>query len=91
MSGRLFSLIFVTVLFVSGCTTTVTQTTDYEVTDGTTASVVDTRLKKLHEESLKYPKRSDLHYQMALLYFQQAQYHESREALEKATEMEPRK
>jgi len=89
MSGRLFPLVIATALLVSGCTTTVSETTDYEVSDGTSASVVDSRLETLQKDSLKYPKRSDLHYQMALLYFQKADYHASRDALEKAIELEP--
>ena len=92
MSGRLFPLVIAAVLLVGivgGCTTTVSETMDYDVTDGSSASVVDAELEHLRQESLKYPRRSDIHYQMALLSFQRADYHESREALEKAIELEP--
>jgi tetratricopeptide (TPR) repeat protein len=89
MCARLSALLIASVLFVAGCTTTVSETTDYEVGSSVAGSVVDTRINHLREEAAKYPRRSDLQYDIALLYFQKGDYHESQEALEDAIEIAP--
>lgn len=77
-------------LLLGGCqTTTVDQGTDYKIEEGNATSVLDAQLKKLNEDLEKYPKRSDLRYQMAAIHYQKANYRESAKELEEAIHLSP--
>lgn len=76
-------------LVVPACTTTVTEKgTDYEIADAQSSSFRDTELDNLKAEVEKYPKRHDLHYRIAGIYFERGSYYKSRDALEQAIELE---
>jgi tetratricopeptide (TPR) repeat protein len=86
----LFISLFVAAL--PACKTTITEERSIRFSEKTTAAdptVLDSKIKQLEDLSQKYPKRADLPYQMAGVYFQKEDYHESARALERAIYIEP--
>jgi tetratricopeptide (TPR) repeat protein len=77
-------------LLSGGCrTTTVEQGTDYKIDEGESTSILDVQLKRLAKDAEKYPKRSDLRYQIAAVQYQKANYRESAKELETAITLSP--
>ncbi len=76
-----------------GCTTTKTTTTSGEYSfdfgGGPDKTILDAKLKQLVVLSEKYPKRSDLPYQIAGVYYQKQEYHEAVNAIHHAIEIDP--
>lgn len=72
--------------FCSGCVT-VTKEDNKIVSTETDYSA--TRLETLGREAKRYPKRADLHYEIAQIHFQQGDFHESASALERAIALAP--
>lgn len=76
-------------LLLSSCETTTKERSDYTVSDGKTDSIIDSRIKQLSEEAIKYPLRADLHYQIASLHAKKGDCIESARALERAIAIAP--
>jgi len=77
-------------LTAPSCTTTVTDGgTSYTVSNEKGESVLDSRLRRLDEEVKLYPKRHDLYYDMAGIYYEKQDFRAAARALEKAIELEP--
>lgn len=73
-----------------GCKTTTTEAgTSYSVSDDKGESVLDSRLRRLAEEVERYPKRHDLHYEIAGIYFEKGDLHSAGRALKAALELAP--
>ena len=73
-----------------GCeTVTIEEGSDYMVTTSKTDSVLDVKLKTLESEAEKYPKRHDIHYQIAIVHSKKGDLREAAKALEKAVEIAP--
>lgn len=91
-SGRIFCVLFSAVLAAggSGCRTTVKETSGaYSISDRKPSSVVDAELKKLLEEIGTYPKRHDLRYRVAGIYFARGEYRAAVEHLKQALRLAP--
>lgn len=73
----------------AGCETTTKEKNDYVLTDARPDSVLDSRIKKLSDEAVKYPLRSDLHYQIAVIHAKKGDCNESVRALERAIKISP--
>lgn len=76
-------------LWSPGCQSVTTEKQSYQLSDGKSESILDTRLRKLEGEVMKYPLRSDLWYEIASLHYQKADYLNSATALTKAIELSP--
>jgi tetratricopeptide (TPR) repeat protein len=89
-SSRNFLLAAVVSCTLTACQTTTTEVgTGYKFPDEDTESILDSKLNNLSKEVEKYPKRHDLHYRIAGVHFQKADYHESAQALERAIALSP--
>ncbi len=73
----------------AGCETTTTEKSNYALTDGKSDSILDSRIRQLETEAIKYPLRSDLHYSIASLHAKKGDCAESAKALEKAISISP--
>ncbi|MBI4605841.1 MAG: tetratricopeptide repeat protein [Planctomycetes bacterium] len=73
----------------ASCETTTTEKQSHMLSEGTSGSVLDSRLRKLEGEAVKYPLRSDLWYEIAAVHFQKPDYRGSAEALGKAIHLDP--
>jgi tetratricopeptide (TPR) repeat protein len=78
------------VYLAPGCeTVTIEQGSDYMVTTSKTDTILDSKLKTLQAEAEKYPKRHDIHYQIAIVHSKKGDLREAAKALEKAVEIAP--
>jgi tetratricopeptide (TPR) repeat protein len=59
------------------------------IPDAQQGSILDSKLKNLMEEVGKYPKRHDLHYQIAGVYFEKEDYREAAKGLKAALRLAP--
>jgi tetratricopeptide (TPR) repeat protein len=88
-SGKIASLI-AAVIACAGCeTVTLDDKTDYKVEDAKVSSVLDARLKTLAEKVKEYPRRDDLHYEIAGVYYKKGDFRSSAAAIERAIELAP--
>jgi tetratricopeptide (TPR) repeat protein len=84
------SIFSIAALVAPGCeTVTIEKGSDYMVTTSKTDSVLDVKLKTLQEDAEKYPKRHDIHYQIAIVHSKKGDLREAAKALEKAVEIAP--
>jgi tetratricopeptide (TPR) repeat protein len=74
---------------ICGCQTTTKEKNNYNLTDAKSDSIVDTRIKMLEDEAVKYPLRADIHYEVAMLFAKKGDCGESAKALEKAISLSP--
>jgi len=73
-----------------GCTTTTTGEYSFEFSeDNKSNTILDTKLAQLQEEAKKYPKRSDLPFRIASVYYQKDEYNEAVKAIHQAIEIDP--
>ena len=72
-----------------GCETTTSEKSNYALTDGKSESILDSRIKSLENEAVKYPLRSDLHYNIASLYAKKGDCAESAKSLDRAIAISP--
>src|SRR5215831_14970376 len=67
-----------------GCSSTTTEQFTYGFPEnGQASSVLDSRLRHLEKMAEEYPKRSDIPFQMAGVYYQKEAYRDSAKALER--------
>ncbi|MBI4586842.1 MAG: tetratricopeptide repeat protein [Planctomycetes bacterium] len=74
-----------------GCKTTETveDTYDFSIPEGKPSTIVNSRLKQLQEKVRDYPKRADLHFDIAALQFQKESFRDSAESLKEAIYLDP--
>ena len=73
----------------TGCETTTSEKTHYALSDGKSDSILDSRIHQVEAEVVKYPLRSDLHYQIASLHAKKGDCVEAVKALERAIHLSP--
>ncbi len=86
------TLIGLALAILSGCKTS--QTEDYsirfsEADKRPEGTVLDAKLKQLEKLAEEYPKRSDIPYQMAGVWYQKENFRESAKSLERAIYIDP--
>ncbi len=77
-------------LVVAGCKTETRETYDFMFAEKPEGTILDSRLKQLQKLEQEYPKRSDIPYKMAGVYYQKEEYRESAKSLERAIDIDPR-
>jgi tetratricopeptide (TPR) repeat protein len=89
-SRRFAPILVAASIAAAGCeTTTLEDRIDYRVEDAKTSSVLDSRLKTLVEKVKEYPRRDDLHYEIASVYFKKGDLRSSADAIERAIDLAP--
>jgi tetratricopeptide (TPR) repeat protein len=87
---KIASILAAASIAAAGCqTVTLEDKTDYKVEEAKTSSVLDARLKTLTEKSREYPKRDDIQYEIASVYFRKGDFRSSAAAIERAIELAP--
>lgn len=77
-------------LALPSCRTTVNDGgTTYMASNEKGESILDARLRKLADEVKLYPKRHDLHYEIAGIHYEKQDLHAAARALERAIELQP--
>ena len=80
-------------LMSNGCQTTeYVADSKFEVIStppGKPSSILDSRMKVLQSKAKEYPRRSDLYYKMAVLYFQQEDFRNAAKYVKKAISLDP--
>jgi tetratricopeptide (TPR) repeat protein len=84
-----FAAVTSLLLLPLGCSTTQNDGYSVRFSDGTSTTVLDSKLKQYEKLSKEYPKRADIHYDMAGLHYQKMDYREAARDLENAITLEP--
>ena len=72
-----------------GCQTSTTTKSEYQFPSAKPTSILESKRVALQQEASLYPKRHELHYQIAGVCFQQEDYRGAQVALTKALEIKP--
>lgn len=77
-------------ILLPACTTTKVEEYSIQFPEETKeTTVLDVKLSQLQKLAKEYPKRSDLHYQMAGIYYQREDYRSTVKCIQRAIEIDP--
>ena len=87
--SRIYLVLTATVCFHVGCETTTKTSAEYQFPEAKPTSIRESQLKDLEDEVARYPKRHELHYQIAGVRFQLEDYRGAELALLRALDIRP--
>ena len=87
--SRIYLVLAIVACFHVGCETTTKTSAEYQFPEAKPTSIHESQLKNLEDEVARYPKRHELHYQIAGVRFQLEDYRGAEAALLQALDIKP--